>query len=90
MRSGLEGLAIQVDAMPAAKAAACGLVDQLDAAFVVVGVLQATDDVARAAPTIETPPASDGTERPKVFGEKRRAAAAAETQPTTSPGGSNP
>lgn len=72
--------------MPAAKAAAHGLVDQLDTAFVIVGVLQATDDVARAAPTIETVPAPEGIERPKVFGEKRKTAAAAEKEPTTSPG----
>lgn len=89
MRSGLESVALQVEDRPAAKAAAHGLIDQLDAAFGVVGILQAVNDVGAAVQTIEQPAPAAGTEKPPVFGAKRKTAAAAENAPTTSPGGTN-
>lgn len=90
MRSGLESLVLQCEDRPAAKALAHGLVDQLDAAFVVVGVLQATDDVGTAASSIEQPTAPAEAQKPPVFGAKRKAAAAAVNPPTTSPEGTGP
>lgn len=64
-------------------------VDQLDAAFALVNVMQATVDMFDVGPTIEVPE-DDG--RPKVgptFGSKRRAAELAANPSTSQPGASH-
>lgn len=91
-RSGLEGIVLTLaEATPstvaAAKRQAHGIVDQLDAAFVIVGALQASAELGDALHTIDTNPAPAAGEKlqtPPTFGSKRRAAAEAAAQ-TSSP-----
>lgn len=93
-RSALEGVVLTLaEPTPATVAAATrqthGIIDQLDAAFVIVGALQATADMGAVGATIDTTaaPAAEGgkLQTPPTFGSKRRAAAAEATAQTSSP-----
>lgn len=87
-RSGLEAVieCVKAGNATAAESMAHALVDQLDAAFAVVNVLQLTADTAAAVESIETPAVDKGLEKPPVFGAKRKAAAAAAGGSTSSTG----